>query len=195
MVHNPSEAEIGSTYNQPFFLFPPLLTRDHGIRYLPDLGIDTNSTAMEIWLAALLARMPIGLIAFIDSSGILNKTVLQKPGTMATIKSSLEIIWWRAWAIVATLTSLQLVVMAAAMWYCRTVVVRENSTLVLAQMLRSISEGFYYDVSSIATGEEVARCLGDCKVSYGTVWSGGLPRVDIRREREVEKRFPSGEYD
>jgi hypothetical protein len=30
---------------------------------------------------------------------------------------------------------------------------------------------------------------------YGTAWSGGYPRVDIREKEEVDSKFPSGEYD
>lgn len=96
---------------------------------------------------------------------------------------------------IGTLTLLQVAAALAAMWYCRTVIVRDNSTLVLAQALRSVSEDYYYDISSIPKSKEVVKILGDVKVRYGTVWKGGLPRVDIRREGQVEARFPAGEYD
>lgn len=187
-----SEVKIAASYRQPLFLFPLMIDRDD--RYL-NIGIDRNSSDVETWLAGLMARMPAALIAFLDSSGLLNQTMIQQQQTNTRIKSQLVVEWWRIWAVFGTLSFLQVAAALAALRYCRAVIVKDNSMIVVAQTLITATQESGYEVTSIADGKEIAGCLGDSELRYGTVWSEGVPRVDIRRNEQVESRFPAGEYD
>ncbi len=56
-----------------------------------------------------MARMPVALIAYLDSSEMLNQTVSQKVQTNALIESPLEVGWPSIFAIVGTLSVLQII--------------------------------------------------------------------------------------
>jgi hypothetical protein len=63
----PDEGVVASSSGQSFFLSPPVHMSNPG----KSIGVDMNSSVVEVWLAGLMARVPVALIAFLDSSGIL----------------------------------------------------------------------------------------------------------------------------
>jgi len=153
-------------------------------------GSATQKDYYNLYVAALVARLPIAAIAWGNKRlPGLGQDFL--PNFRMGIETTLEVKWNRVAIVAGSIVAGQILAITVVLYYCRNVYVREDTYLTTAELLKSV-------LSKIEDGDTMtAKELGDSldrvlegPVSYGTIpgAQGDRPRVALGLE--VDYNFP-----
>ncbi|KAG0634073.1 hypothetical protein HOY80DRAFT_1061535 [Tuber brumale] len=190
--------DVGRSYWSSFNKSMSGTVTDSGMPFLcrPGLFESPNETVWSgyrLWVAGLVARLPIVAIAYANTDlprFARGPHPNQTSGT-AYLHTTLEVDWLRVALIAASITGGQILVALAVLCYCNGVYTRDDSHLATAELLKTVITRF--DDGKLMTGGELASSLdGALKapVSYGTRkgQDGGPPEVDVASG--LDDKFP-----
>jgi len=147
-------------------------------------GSTTQKNYYNLYVAALVARLPIAAIAY--GSEVFPR--LQKDpnaGSTEHVETRLEVQWGRVALVAGTIVVSQILAITAVLYYCRNVYVHEDSYLTIAELLSKIKDG-----DTVA-----AKGLVDSVNVEGAPFSSGTtpgPRADqlmLALSRMVDSSF------
>ena len=152
-------------------------------------GSATQKTYYNLYIATLVARLPLAAISYENDLLPMNDT--NDGWWKKEVKTTLEVKWDRVGIAVATIVATQILAITAVLYYCRNVYVREDSYLTTAELLKTVLNEI--DDGNTMTAKELGDALDkvlEGPVSYGTIPSsqGDHPRVALGRE--VDYNFP-----
>jgi len=100
-------------------------------------GSATQKSYYNLFVAALIARLPIAAIAFARE---IFPRIQKDPRAhlKADIKTTLEVKWDKVVHVAGTIVASQILAIAAVLYYCRNVYVREGSYLTTAELLKTV---------------------------------------------------------
>lgn len=154
-----------------------------------------NSIGHKLYVAALVARLPILSIATADN--ILPKTNKDNSTQESFVHTTLEVKWTKVGVTVGAIIGGQILAVLAVLYYSRNVFIRDDSYLSTARLLKTIMAKI--ENGSLGTGEQLARYFDDSlglQIRYGTKRIGGKLVVDLSDDVDLEQRFPQDqEYD
>jgi len=155
-------------------------------------GSVTQQRYYNIYVAALIARLPIAAISYGNSDRIFPH-VYKDPKARWTehVETTLEVKWDRVGIAAGLIVAGQILAITAVVCYCRNVYVREDSYLTTAELLKTvlneIDDGNAMNAKEL--GESLDKALGG-PVSYGTILGSQRDRPRMALGREVDYNFP-----
>ncbi|CUS10972.1 unnamed protein product [Tuber aestivum] len=144
-------------------------------------GSDIQRQYYSLYVAALIARLPIAAIAY-GNQVFPRKLRDPKAGPTRHVLTTLEVKWHRVWIAAGIVVVGQVLAIMVVLYYCRNVYVREDSYLVTAELLKTVLSKI--GDGSMMTTVELEDALDKVlkgPVSYGTVSGvqGDYPRVAL----------------
>ena len=154
-------------------------------------GSATQKMYYNLYIAALVARLPIAAIAYGNKIFPTRTNDPNGDWRKQQVETALEVKWDRVGIAAATIVATQILATTAVLYYCRNVYVREDSYLTTAELLKTVLNEI--DDGNAMTAKELGDALDkvlEGPVSYGTIPSSqrGQPRVALGRE--VDYNFP-----
>ncbi|RPA96895.1 hypothetical protein L873DRAFT_1791339 [Choiromyces venosus 120613-1] len=153
-------------------------------------GSPAQKQLYNLYVATLVARLPITAIAYANT---IYPRKLKNPDASPTrrIKTTLEVEWLRVGISAGVIVAGQMLGIAAVLYYCRNVYIREESFLATAVLLKTVLNKI--DDASMMTTVELEDALNKAlkgPISYGTVSDvhGECPQVAL--DRNVNNNFP-----
>lgn len=142
-------------------------------------------------MAFLISRFAIGVIATMDLDNPKIKIVGMKPWLGVLFKVN----WWMLCTILGSICGLQLVLGLTAVFFSNTVIVKDDSYLATARLLRPLVERLG-PAGCALSGKEIASTLRTSMV-YGVRIdkAGERHHLDIGEDIHPVNRFPDGWYD
>ncbi|PUU75109.1 hypothetical protein B9Z19DRAFT_1131900 [Tuber borchii] len=155
-------------------------------------GSATQKRYYNLYVAALIARLPIAAIAYGNSDRIFPQRIKDPKAHLAEhVETTLEVKWGRVGIAAGAIVLSQILAITAVVCYCRNVYVREDSYLTTAELLKSVLNeiGDGNAMTAKELGESLDKALGG-PVSYGTILGslGDQPKMVLGRE--VDYNFP-----
>ncbi|KAF8448531.1 hypothetical protein BGX38DRAFT_1188294 [Terfezia claveryi] len=152
-------------------------------------GRQVNGNASE--MAYLVSRFSIGTIATMDIDNPKIKIVGMKPWAGVLFK----VYWWMLGTILGSICGVQLVLGLAAVFISNTVIVKDDSYLATARLLRPLVERLGPSGCAL-TGKDIATTLRTSMV-YGVRIdkAGERHHLDIGEDIQPVRKFPNGWYD
>lgn len=149
--------------------------------------VNGNTTEM----AWLISRFTIGVIATMDIDNPKIKIVGMKPWAGVLFK----VYWWMLLTILGSICGVQLVFGLAAVFISNTVIVKDDSYLATARLLRPLVERLG-PAGCALSGKEIASTLRTSMV-YGVRVdkTGERHHLDLGEDIHPVKKFPDGWYD
>ena len=153
-------------------------------------GSATQKMYYNIYVASLVARLPMAAIAYGDQ--IYPHVPKDHNANLAkNVETTLKVKWGRVGIAAGIIVGSQILAIAAVLYYCRNVYVQEDSYLTTAELLRTVLSRI--DYRSTMTAKELGDALDmvlEGPVSYGTILSGQGDQPRVALGREVDYNFP-----
>lgn len=152
-------------------------------------GRRVNGNVTE--MAYLVSRFSIGAIATLDMDNPKVKIVGMKPWSGVLFK----VYWWMLGTILGSICGVQLVFGLAAVFISNTVIVKDDSYLATARLLRPLVERLGPSGCAL-TGKDIASTLRTSMV-YGVRIdkTGERHHLDLGEDIQPVRKFPDGWYD
>jgi len=135
-------------------------------------GSATQKSYYNLFVAALIARLPIAAIAFARE---IFPRIQKDPRAhlKADIKTTLEVKWDKVVLVAGTIVASQILAITAVLYYCRNVYVREDSYLTTAELLKTVLNKI--DDGNMMTMEELGGGLGKVLRGPRQLWNCSEP--------------------
>ncbi|CUS12367.1 unnamed protein product [Tuber aestivum] len=166
-----------------------------GVQMLDFYGYDEGGSATQkeyynLYVAALVARLPIAAIAY---GNLVFPLKPKDPKARATrrVLTTLEVKWRRVGIAAGIVVLGQVLAIVAVLYYCRNVYVREDTHLATAELLKTVLNKI--GDGSMMTTMELENALDKAlkgPVSYGTVPGGQGDYPQVALGRNVNYDFP-----
>ncbi|ETI23860.1 hypothetical protein G647_05667 [Cladophialophora carrionii CBS 160.54] len=175
------------------------------VRYNTDSWWSPNDPADAGMIAERVMEFSIEAVAAIDYNGPRHNVTGWYPVTAQVV----SVQWRWSAAILGLIPIFQLLALVCVIARANSAIIRDDSSLSTARLLRPIVEKLG-DRGCLLTGEEIAEELGEMKVKYGWREPGGefmfrneidsevIRHVDILEEKEgfgAQLAMPPGRYD
>lgn len=160
-------------------------------RYYRGTTFGTRVNGDKGEMAMLVSRFSAGVIATMDIDNPKIRAVGMKPWSGVLFK----VYWWMLFTILGSICAVQLILGLAAVFISNTVIVKDDSELATARLLRPLVERLGPSGCAL-TGKEIAKTLRTSMV-YGVRIdkTGQRHHLDFGEDIVPLKRFPDGWYD